>query len=92
MKNDLQREIDRSLTGSLDQRIIEAEKDMSMYEKMQSRYTHMHIANPNHPLFTIYQAEIRSLDFKKDYSIWSQDYYKFYLAISSFFNLALIIT
>lgn len=82
MKNDLQREIDRSLTGSLDQRIIESEKNMSMYEKMQSRYTHMHIANPNHPLFSIYQAEIRSLDFKKDYNIWSEDYYKFYLGIT----------
>ena len=82
MKNDLQREIDRSLTGSIDQRTQEAEENMSTYEKMKTRYTHMHIANPNHPLFSIYQEEIRSLDFKKDYDIWSQDYYNFYLGIT----------
>ena len=38
MKNEIQRETDRSLTGSLDQRIIESEKNMSMYEKRSSMY------------------------------------------------------
>ena len=37
MKNDLQREIDRALTGSLDQRTMDAEEKMNTYEKMKSR-------------------------------------------------------
>ena len=82
MKNDLQREIDRALTGSLDQRTMDSEEKMNTYEKMKSRYTHMVVANPNHPLFPIYQEEIRSLDFKKDYETWRADYYQFYMGIS----------
>ena len=83
MKNDLQREIDRALTGTIDERTAQSEEKMNDYEKMKSRYTHMVVANPNHPLFSIYQEEIRSLDFKKDYQTWRNDYYKFYLGVSS---------
>ena len=82
MKKDLQKDIDRALTGAIDKTTQEAEEKMNEYEKIKTRYTHMVIANPNHPLFNIYQAEIRSFDFKKNYTIWSDDYYKFFLGIT----------
>ena len=81
MKNDLQQEIDRSLKGVIDERTLQAEEKLSEFEKIKSRYTHMQVANPNHPLFAKYQEEIRELDFNKDYEEWTQDYYKFYLGI-----------
>ena len=67
MKNDLQQEIDRSLKGVIDERTQQSEEKLSEFEKIKSRYTHMQVANPNHPLFEKYQKEIRELDFNKDY-------------------------
>lgn len=79
MKNDIQKEIDKQLTGYVDERQKEFESKLSEYEKIKNRYTHSHIANPQHPLFETYQKDIRSLDYNKEYSAWRNDFYNYFL-------------
>ena len=79
MKNDIQKEIDKYLNGYLDERTKEQESKISEFEKIKTRYTHLHIASPHHPLFEKYQKDIRSLDYNKDYEEWRNDYYNYFL-------------
>ena len=43
MKNDVQKEIDKQLTGYVDERQKEFESKLSRYEKIKNRYTHSHV-------------------------------------------------
>jgi len=81
MKNDVQKEVNKYLKGYLDERQKESEKKMSAYEIQKTRYTHTHLASPHHPLFKIYQEEIRKLDYDQDYAIWRESYYQHFLGI-----------
>ena len=91
MKNDIQKEIDKYLNGYLDERTKEQESKISEFEKIKSRYTHLHIASPHHPLFEKYQKDIRSLDYNKDYEEWKNDYYNYFLGTNEKENINLCI-
>lgn len=79
MKNDIQKEIDKYLNGYLDQRTKEQESKLSEFEKIKTRYTHLHVASPHHPLFETYQNDIRKLDYNQEYNKWRLDYYNYFL-------------
>lgn len=81
MKKDVQKEVDKYLGGYMDPRQKESESKMSEYEKEKTRYTHTHMASPFHPLFNIYQEEIRKLDYSKSYDVWRQSYYEHFIGI-----------
>ena len=82
MKKDVQKEVDKYLGGYMDDRQRESEKKMSEYEKEKTRYTHTHMASPFHPLFDIYQEEIRKLDYGTSYDVWRQCYYEHFMGIT----------
>ncbi len=79
MKNDIQKEINKYLNGYLDERTKEQESKLSEFEKIKTRYTHLHIASPHHPLFETYQNDIRKLDYNQEYNKWRLDYYNYFL-------------
>ena len=81
MKKDVQKEVDKYLRGYMDERQKESESKMSEYEKEKTRYTHTHMASPFHPLFNIYQEEIRKLDYGKSYDVWRKSYYEHFIGI-----------
>ena len=63
MKKDIQDEIDKYLNGYIPPQTKELESKMSEYEIIKNRYTHLHVASPNHPLYEQYQKDIRELDY-----------------------------
>jgi len=79
MKNDIQKEVDKYLNGYIDERQKEFESKLSEFDKIKNRYTHLHMASPHHPLFHIYQNDIRKLDYNKNYEIWRKDYYDHFM-------------
>ena len=79
MKNDIQKEIDKYLNGYMDERMKEQESKLSEFEKIKTRFTHLHIASPHHPLFETYQNDIRKLDYNQEYDKWRLDYYNYFL-------------
>lgn len=83
MKKDIQNEVDKYLNGYMDERQKEFESKLSEYDKIKNRFTHTHIASPHHPLYEIYQEEIRKLDYNKDYDVWRNDYYEHFLGVKS---------
>ena len=83
MKQDIQKEVDKFLNGYMDKTQKETESTLSEFDKLKTRYTHMHMASPHHPLFNIYQKEIRLLDYNKDYNTWSNEYYKHFLGVDN---------
>tara|TARA_Y200000002_G_C22673401_1_gene661049 strand:+ start:311 stop:2140 length:1830 start_codon:yes stop_codon:yes gene_type:complete len=79
MKKDIQDEIDKYLNGFMSEQTKELESTSSQYNIIRNRYTHLHIASPNHPLHEEYHKDIRSLNYNEDYSKWRVDYYNYFL-------------
>ena len=79
MKKDIQDEIDKYLNGYIPPQTKELESKMSEYEIIKNRYTHLHVASPNHPLYEQYQKDIRELDYNEEYSKWRLNYYNYFL-------------
>ena len=77
-----QREMDKLMRGYKDSRRVENEASLTPYEIMSNRYTHLQVCSPDHPLFTKYHEEFKKIDYNKDYEIWKEEYYKYYLGIS----------
>jgi len=63
-------------------RRIEQEKELTPFEIFQSRYTHLEVCSPDHPLFEKYHEEFKKINHKQEYEIWKEEYYKYYLNIS----------
>ena len=80
-----QRDLDNLLSNKKDNKYnmrIEKEKDLTPFEILQSRYTHLEVCSPNHPLFEKYHEEFKKIDYKQDYEIWKEEYYNYYLNIN----------
>jgi len=76
-----QKEVDRLMRGSSDNRRIEEESKLTPFQIFQTRYIHLQVCSPDHPLFHKYHEEFKKIDYNKDYEIWKEEYYKFYLNI-----------
>ena len=76
-----QKEVDRLMRGSHDNRRMEEEYKLTPFEIFQTRYIHLQVCSPDHPLFHKYHEEFKKIDYNKDYEIWKEEYYKFYLNI-----------
>jgi 5'-3' exonuclease len=76
-----QKEVDRLMRGSSDSRRIEEESKMTPFEIFQTRYIHLQVCSPDHPLFHKYHEEFKKIDYNKDYELWKEEYYKYYLNI-----------
>ena len=76
-----QNEINKMLKGHRRPNDIEKESFLTEFDKIQSRYTHLEVCSPDHPLFSIYHEEFKKVDYTKDYEEWKEAYYKYYLNI-----------
>lgn len=81
MKNQ-QKEIERHMKGFKDERRMIAEEKSTPFEIFSTRYIHLEICNPDHPLFEKYAPEFKKIDYNEDYEIWSEQYYKYFYNIS----------
>ena len=75
-------EIDKLMRGYKDSRRAEEETKLTPFEIFQTRYVHLQVCSPDHPLFTKYHEEFKKIDYNQDYEIWKEEYYKYYLNIS----------
>ena len=80
MKNH-QKSINRIMKGAKDNRRTEDEAQKSPFEIFQSRYKHLEVCNPDHPLYAKYFPDFEKINYEQDYDIWRKEYYKFYLNI-----------
>jgi hypothetical protein len=76
-----QKEIDRLMSGSVDNRRMEEESRLTPFEIFQTRYIHLQVCSPDHPLFKKYHQEFKKVDYNKNYELWKEEYYKYYLNI-----------
>lgn len=74
-------EIEKFLRGYKDSKRLEREAILSPLEIIQSRYSHLQVCSPDHPLFNIYHEDFKKVNYKADYDTWKEEYYKFYLNI-----------
>ena len=76
-----QKEVERLMRGSTDNRRMEEESRLTPFEIFQTRYIHLQVCSPDHPLFHKYHEEFKKVDYNQDYEIWKEEYYKYYLNI-----------
>ena len=54
---------------------------MTPFEIYSSRYTHLQVCSPDHPLFQEYHNEFKKIDYSKEYNLWKDEYYKYFLTV-----------
>lgn len=77
-----QTKIEKILKGYKDAKRLERESTLSPFEILQSRYTHLEVCSPDHPLFHKYHMDFKKVDYKEKYEVWNEKYYQFYFNIN----------
>jgi 5'-3' exonuclease len=62
-------------------RRLQEEYQKSAIEIFQSRFEHLEVCSPDHPLYYMYYQEFTKIDYHQDYEIWKEQYYQYYLNI-----------
>jgi 5'-3' exoribonuclease 2 len=73
-----QYEVDKLMKGYKDNRRVNSEMIMTPFEIFSSRYTHLQVCSPDHPLYSEYFKDFKQIDYNKDYEEWKEDYYRYY--------------
>jgi 5'-3' exonuclease len=76
-----QKDINKLMSGYKDIRRIDEESKMTPFEIYSSRYTHLQVCSPDHPLFQEYHNEFKKIDYSKEYNLWKDEYYKYFLNV-----------
>ena len=61
---------------------IETEKIKTPFEIYSSRYTHLEVYSPDHPLYEKYHTEFLKIEYNKEYEVWKEQYYEYFLNIN----------
>jgi 5'-3' exonuclease len=61
---------------------LEDEKKKTPFEIFYSRYVHLEVCSPDHPLFEKYHNEFKKINYNQDYEVWKEEYYNYYLKIN----------
>jgi len=77
-----QSNINRHMKGFKDESRIEKESKLTPFEILSTRYSHLEVCNPDHPLFTKYHEEFKKINYSESYEVWSEQYYNYYYNIS----------
>ena len=64
--------------GAENARRAESERSMSPFEIMQSRYYHMSMFHPDHPLSAQYRPSWKAIDYHTDKHVWKSQYYRYF--------------
>jgi len=73
--------LNQLLSGKKDEKRMEEETKMTPFDIFLSRYSHLEVCSPDHPLFEKYHNEFKKINYNQDYEIWKKEYYKYYLNI-----------
>jgi uncharacterized membrane protein len=65
-----QKKIDSLMNGFRHITSLDQEKTMTPFEIIASRYTHLEVCSPSHPLYTIYKDDFKKINYNKEYEIW----------------------
>jgi 5'-3' exoribonuclease 2 len=68
----------REYHGSENQRRAAREALMSPKEKLESRYYHLSMFHPDHPLASTYRRHHDAIDYRKEKHAWKAQYYKYF--------------
>jgi len=77
-----QEEVNRLMRGGVQDRRMTAEAIMTPYEIYESRYIHLEVCHPQHPMYSKYFEDFMKIDYKKDYEAWKELYYNNYLGVN----------
>lgn len=75
-------EINKHMKGMVSSFRAKAEAESTPFQIFASRFSHLEVCNPDHPLFKEYFADFQKIDYSKEYEEWKEAYYNFYLGIS----------
>jgi 5'-3' exonuclease len=59
---------------------------MTPFEIFQTRYIHLNVCSPDHPLFSKYHEEFKKVNYNEEHTIWKEQFYKYYLNIDKSVN------
>jgi hypothetical protein len=76
-----QNDINKIMSGIISNKTQEKESYLTPFEIFKSRYEHLEVCSPHHPLYKKYHEDFKKVDYNKDYEIWKEEYYKYYLNI-----------
>jgi len=68
----------REYHGSENQRRKSREALMTPKERLESRYYHLSMFHPDHPLASTYRKHHDAVDYRKDKHVWKGQYYKYF--------------
>jgi 5'-3' exoribonuclease 2 len=77
------KEINKLLNGYKEPRRIEYESKMTPFQIYSSRYSHLQVCSSDHPLFEEYHNEFKKINYEKEYDIWKDEYYRYYLNVDT---------
>jgi 5'-3' exoribonuclease 1 len=81
MKQEYQETL-RQMKGYTDARRAEKEAGLTPYELFETRYTHIKVCHPDHPLFKDYHKEFKKIDYTQDKRVWREQFYEYYLGVN----------
>ena len=76
-----QNEINKLMRGHKDHMRMEKESKSTPYEIFESRFDHLEVCSPEHPLFHKYHEDFKKINYNEHFDLWSSQYYKYYLNI-----------
>ena len=77
-----QKEINKIVGGFRNHRSIESEKGKTQYEIEMSRYEHLEMCSPYHPLFKEYKDDFKAVNFLEERKIWERKYYQYFFDLN----------
>ena len=77
-----QKEINKYMKGYRRSTDYEKESQQTPFEIFQTRFTHLPVCSPDHPLHKEYASDFLKIDYGQDYDVWKEQYYNFYLNIN----------
>jgi len=75
-------EINKHMNGYVASFRAKNEAESTPFQIFTSRFSHLEVCNPDHPLYKDYFADFQKIDYSKGYEEWKEAYYNFYLGIS----------
>lgn len=74
--------INRLMSGYVDERRLNEEKKLTPFQIINTRYSHLEVCSPDHPLFEKYHNEFKKINYNQDYEKWKAEYYHYYLNVN----------
>jgi 5'-3' exonuclease len=81
MKQEYQETL-RQMKGYTDARRAEQEEGLTPYDLFETRYQHVKVCHPDHPLFKDYHKEFKKIDYTQDKRVWREQFYEYYLGVN----------